>query len=87
VWAWWSFPIERECGYLKRAMKSRRFPYSHLANYVVQKAQLEQIKLNYELSEELVLRVVRGSGQQQKVSFDDCESPPATTVLCSASVK
>ena len=55
VWAWWSFPIERECGFQQRSIMSRRFPYVNLDRSLVRQAQLDQITLLYDLSEELGL--------------------------------
>lgn len=53
VWAWWSFPIERECGFQQRSIMSRRFPYVNLDRSLVRQAQLDQIALLYDLSGEL----------------------------------
>lgn len=55
VWAYWAFPMERFCGALARASKSRRYPYSSLNRRVLQTAQLSQIKLIYGLTERLDL--------------------------------
>ncbi|CCO34236.1 hypothetical protein BN14_08330 [Rhizoctonia solani AG-1 IB] len=55
VWAYWAFPMERFCGALTRASKSRRFPYSSINRRVLQLAQLSQIKLVYGLTKELEL--------------------------------
>ncbi|QRV97963.1 Transposase family Tnp2 protein [Ceratobasidium sp. AG-Ba] len=53
VWCYWAFPMERLCGSLLRANKSRRFPYSSLDHRVLQIAQLAQLKLIYGLREHL----------------------------------
>ena len=45
VWTAWAFPMERYCGALQPAIRSRRFPYSSLNCYVVDWARLTQIKL------------------------------------------
>jgi hypothetical protein len=55
VWCYWAFPMERFCGALARANKSRRYPYSSLNRRVLQLAQLSQIKHSYGLAEELDL--------------------------------
>ena len=47
VWAWWSFPIERQCGRFQQKIKSRKHPYTNLDNYLLQDAQLKQIKTIY----------------------------------------
>jgi hypothetical protein len=55
VWAYWAFPMERFCGAIARANKSRRYPYSSINRHVLQVSQLSQIKLTYGLTEELDL--------------------------------
>ncbi|KZT63405.1 hypothetical protein DAEQUDRAFT_680476, partial [Daedalea quercina L-15889] len=47
VWASWSFPMERYCGILRPAIRSRRFPFVALDNYVADTAQLAQLKVVY----------------------------------------
>jgi hypothetical protein len=65
VWCYWAFPMERHCGALQPAIRSRRFPYASLDRYAVEDAQLTQIKVVYNVAEELSLRpprkVVAGS--------------------------
>jgi hypothetical protein len=51
----WAFPMERFCGAIARANKSRRYPYSSINRRVLQLSQLSQIKLSYGLTEELDL--------------------------------
>jgi len=55
VWCYWAFPMERHCGRLKIAIHSRRFPYASLDRYVLEDAQLTQIKIFYDLVIELSL--------------------------------
>ena len=55
VWAWWSFPIEWECGFQQWSIMSRWFPYVNLDRSLVWQAQLDQITLLYDLSRELAL--------------------------------
>ncbi|KAJ3005166.1 hypothetical protein NUW54_g4465 [Trametes sanguinea] len=47
VWAAWAFPMERYCGILQPAIRSRRFPYASINRHVVDRARLTQIKLMY----------------------------------------
>ena len=51
VWTWWSFPIERQCGRFQRKIKSRKHPYTNLDNYLLQDAQLKQVKTIYNLAD------------------------------------
>jgi len=55
VWCYWAFPMERYCGSLQPAIRSRRFPYASIDHYVVEDAQLTQIKIVYNCAEELAL--------------------------------
>ena len=55
VWCYWAFPMERHCGHLKPAIRSRRFPYASLDRHVLEDAQLTHIKAFYNLADELSL--------------------------------
>jgi hypothetical protein len=59
IWCYWAFPMERYCGALQPAIRSRRFPYASLDRYATEIAQLTQIKAIYNISEELALRPPR----------------------------
>jgi hypothetical protein len=61
VWCYWAFPMERYCGILKPAVRSRRFPYASLDRFITENAQLTQIKVVYNLSQELSLQPSRGA--------------------------
>lgn len=52
VWAWWSFPIERQCGRLQRHIISRRHPFANLDNYITLAAQFKTAKLIYNVTDE-----------------------------------
>ena len=56
VWCYWAFPMERYCGILRRAIRSRRFPYASLARFVCETAQLTQIGNVYDIAGTLALR-------------------------------
>ncbi|KAF5349012.1 hypothetical protein D9758_012678 [Tetrapyrgos nigripes] len=55
LWCYWAFPMERYCGSLQPAIRSRHYPYRSLDRYVLETAQLSQIKLRYNVCEELKL--------------------------------
>jgi hypothetical protein len=55
VWAYWAFPMERFCGLLQPAIRSRRYPYPSMDTYVVATAQLSQLKHKFNLHQELLL--------------------------------
>jgi hypothetical protein len=56
MWAYWAFPMERHCGSLVPAIRSRRFPFPSIDRYVTEVAQLAQVKINHGLHETLALR-------------------------------
>jgi hypothetical protein len=53
VWTYWAFPTERYCGRLQPAIRSRRYPFACIDNYLIQYAHLSQIKTLYGLEDEL----------------------------------
>jgi hypothetical protein len=56
MWAYWAFPMERYCGSLIPAIRSRRFPFPCIDRYVTEVAQLTQIKMYHRLHDTLSLR-------------------------------
>ncbi|KAI4520294.1 hypothetical protein K525DRAFT_203997 [Schizophyllum commune Loenen D] len=75
VWCYWAFPMERYCGTLSPAIKSRRFPYASLDRHVVECAQLEQINAIYNTADEMSLRAPRKAvprGGYAPVSYPSC---------------
>ncbi|EKM82893.1 hypothetical protein AGABI1DRAFT_89560 [Agaricus bisporus var. burnettii JB137-S8] len=55
VWAYWAFPMERHCNTLLNIISSRRHPYASISAFVTAVAQLDQIRLKYNLHLELCL--------------------------------
>ncbi|EKM74272.1 hypothetical protein AGABI1DRAFT_95753 [Agaricus bisporus var. burnettii JB137-S8] len=55
VWTYWAFPMERHCNSLLPAIGSRRHPYASIAAFVSASAQLDQIRLRYDLHQALCL--------------------------------
>ncbi|KAJ7206884.1 hypothetical protein GGX14DRAFT_535429 [Mycena pura] len=55
VWCYWAFPMERYCGSLQPGIRSRRFPWASIDRYVIETAQLTQIKTVYNVARELSL--------------------------------
>jgi len=79
VWTWWSFPIERQCGRFQRKVKSRKHPYTNLDNYLLQDAQLKQVKMIYNLSN---MDLLIGECRTKKVELvlqDTCTSEGVVT--------
>lgn len=52
VWAWWSFPIERQCGRLQRHITNKRHPFANLDTYITLAAQLRTTQLIYNIADE-----------------------------------
>jgi hypothetical protein len=61
VWAYWAFPMERYCGEILPNIRSRRYPYKSIDRYVSARAHLSQIKLLYNLHQELSLQSLPSS--------------------------
>ena len=55
VWTYWAFAMERHCNTLLQSIKSRCHPYLSIATFVTATARLDQIRLLYDLHEELSL--------------------------------
>ncbi|KAG6822051.1 hypothetical protein H0H92_015519, partial [Tricholoma furcatifolium] len=56
VWCYWAFPMERYCGKLQPAIRSRRFPFAAIDRYILEEAQLTQIMVIYDVANELKFR-------------------------------
>ena len=52
VWAWWSFPIERQCGRLQRHITSKHHPFVNLDSHITLAAQFKTTKLIYNITNE-----------------------------------
>jgi hypothetical protein len=50
VWATWTFWMERYCGYLQAALRSKVSPWADLNNRILHKAYLDQIDIFYDLN-------------------------------------
>jgi hypothetical protein len=66
VWAYWAFPMERHCNTLLPSIRSCRHPYAAIASFVAAMAQLDQVRLKYNLYSELSLR-----GPQEALSMKE----------------
>jgi hypothetical protein len=69
VWTYWAFAMERHCNTLLRSVKSRRHPYASIASFVTATAQLDQIRLFYDLHDELFLDPEKKGKQQACPQF------------------
>ncbi|KAF7298334.1 hypothetical protein MKEN_01358000 [Mycena kentingensis (nom. inval.)] len=68
VSVYWAFAMERFCGTLTPAIRSRRHPWASLDRHILEVAQLTQIKMVYNVVEELDL---------EGDSDDDADDRPA----------
>jgi hypothetical protein len=65
--------MERFCGLLANSCKSRRYPYTSLSHCICDMAQLNQIKILYDLEKELDLDSQSGVTGQL---YDECKYSP-----------
>jgi hypothetical protein len=72
MWCFWAFVMERFCGSLVPAVKSRKYPFASLAHRIRDVAQLSQIKLLYGLTSELDLSPEKNM-DDTGLALDDCE--------------
>ncbi|EKM74305.1 hypothetical protein AGABI1DRAFT_48245, partial [Agaricus bisporus var. burnettii JB137-S8] len=63
VWTYWAYPMERHCNSLLPSIKSRRHPYASINAFVAATAQVDQIRLKYNLFRELTLSVDEEHGE------------------------
>ncbi|KAI9449315.1 hypothetical protein BJY52DRAFT_1206401 [Lactarius psammicola] len=75
VWCYWAFPMERYCNRLKPAIRNRQTPYASIDRYVLEDAQLTQIKAIYGLADELTLQP-----QSRGLPMGAYESPYFSTI-------
>ena len=72
VWTYWAFPTEWFCGRLLPHICSRRHPFSNIDNFVVASAKLSQIKIMYNLNEELSLCPKKAEALHGSFSHPSC---------------
>jgi hypothetical protein len=65
--------MERYCNRLKPAIKSRRFPYASIDRFVLEDAQLTQIKAVYGMADELALQPQQRGLPAGAFSDHNCE--------------
>ena len=70
VWTYWAFPMERHCNTLLQSIRSRRHPYASISSFVTATAQLDQIRLLYDLHE--TLRLDPDEKESNKLVHDLC---------------
>jgi hypothetical protein len=70
VWCYWAFAMERFCGMLARSGKSQRFLWASLSYRIHGTAQLNQIKIVYQLDKQLNIRGVSSATGQV---YDECK--------------
>jgi hypothetical protein len=74
VWTYWAFPTEWFCGRLLPKICSRCHPFSNIDNSVVASAKLSQIKIMYNLDEELSLCPKKAEALCDSFSHPSCTS-------------
>ncbi|KAI0046026.1 hypothetical protein FA95DRAFT_1583188 [Auriscalpium vulgare] len=71
VWAYWAFPMERYCGLIRPAIKSRKHPFASLDRFIVESAQILHIRLVYNLTDESISLRSRPAGSRQQGFRDE----------------
>ncbi|KAJ7048297.1 hypothetical protein C8F01DRAFT_1267845 [Mycena amicta] len=72
VWTWWTFSMERYCGFLKYGLHSRKRPHANLSRRLIHFMYLEQIALRYDLGDELaIFKPVRKEVTSTEQIFED----------------
>jgi len=71
VWTYWAYPMERHCNTLLQAIKSRRRPYASISSFVTATAQLDQIRLMYNLHG--ALRLDPDKKENRGLIHDSCK--------------
>jgi len=67
--------MERYCGFLKGALRSKKSPWANLNNIVLHRAYLEQLDAQFDVAEELSSPVQRANGiSSTEQQFDSCEN-------------
>ena len=79
-WTTWAFPIERQCGYFQRSIKSRRNPYANMDQHLTDLSQLQQIKVLYNLTDEQLGKPPKVLSSRTK-RLEDCKSRLGTFTL------
>ena len=72
VWAWWSFPVERQCGRLQRHITSKRHPFVNINNFIALAAQLNNVKLIYNITNEDLSLDKKAKGGKGVYLSNDC---------------
>lgn len=64
--------MERYCGDIQRNIRSRRFPFKSINRYITSHARLDQIKLLYNIDQELSFKPMVALPHYQ-FSLDTCK--------------
>lgn len=79
-WTTWTFWMERYCGFLKGALRSKKSPWANLNNIVLHRSYLEQLDALYDVSEELSTPNHRINGlASTEYKFPSCASNKPTS--------
>ncbi|KAI0634214.1 hypothetical protein C8Q77DRAFT_1055307 [Trametes polyzona] len=88
VWAYWAFPMERYCGSIQPAILNRRFPYSCINCYLVDRSRLMHIKVIYNLNEQLRMAPPHSPTGVSISGYDSCMLlPPCRTITLERGLK
>ena len=73
VWTSWAFPMERYCSALQPAITSRRFPFASINRFLVDQAQLQMIRLLYNVKKELSMQKSPSEQDRGALCLPNCK--------------
>src|ERR1700734_1103053 len=71
VWAYWAFPMERHCNTILQCVRSHCHLYKSISNFTIAVAQLNLIRLLYNMLDKMDLDPKRS--ETNKFIYDDCK--------------
>ena len=82
VWCYWAFPMEHYCNCLKPAICNQQSPYATTNQYILEDAQLTQIKAIYNLADKLALQPCQRDLPLGAYQSPCCKSSPLRVTYC-----
>ncbi|KAF8597128.1 hypothetical protein BDV93DRAFT_513593 [Ceratobasidium sp. AG-I] len=67
VWGYWAFPMERYCSFVGASVKSRRYPYTNIANRIRDVAHLRIIREIYNFQDTVTFSHTRASKEEEEL--------------------
>ena len=78
VWAWWSFPVKRQCGCLQWHITDKCHPYVNINNFITRYAQLNNAKHIYNITNKDLSLDKKVKGKKELYLPEGCTFFPGT---------